>query len=99
MNLVIKYSSEDYSSLCFRHAVQEAMRSQKIETEIGSLETLLLTLSCALCDMEESKEENALTEWFYNYVKAIENLVPKQPTEEELRKNATELRSQRKGNV
>ena len=99
MNLEIKYSSSTYSWLCFRHAVQEAMRSEKIGSAIinqGS-DDYFEKGYCELCTIENSAEENARIEWYDNFVETTKNFTPKQPTEEELREEATKLRSRRKG--
>ena len=66
--LQIKYSSSTYLYLCFRHAVQEAMRGEDIETEIvdsGYLETM--TDSCHLCEMSEEEREEAIMNWYMHY--------------------------------
>ena len=70
MDLQIKYSSSAYSWLCFRHAVQEAMRSENIETEITSLkDSFWIIPICDLCAMEKSDKENARIEWYEKYRK------------------------------
>ena len=101
MQLEIKYSSSTYSLLCFRHAVQEAMRGENVESYLAEQESndYYDPECCNLCTMEHDPEENALAEWYGNYMKTLEDLVPKRPTKEELRKEATKLRSTRKGNV
>ncbi len=38
MQLEIKYSSSTYSLLCFRHAVQEAMRGENVESYLAEQE-------------------------------------------------------------
>lgn len=75
------------------------MRSENISTEVVSLEdSFWIDSVCDLCKMENSTEENARIEWYDNFVETTEKFTPKQPTEEELREEATKLRSQRKGN-
>lgn len=73
MNLRIKYSSSTYSWLCFRHAVQEAMRGDDVKTEIvdsGYIEEM--TDSCSLCDMAEKKDEDSMDEWYKKYLARTE---------------------------
>ena len=72
MQLEIKYSSSTYSLLCFRHAVQEAMRSEKIDTTIIDQDSADYFEKgyCNLCTMEQETEEektNALRKWYANY--------------------------------
>ena len=74
------------------------MRGEHIRSEIGDWHPKSHSgqLACDLCKMEIDDSENALAEWYDNYVDRLNNLFPKRPTEEELRKEATKLRSKRK---
>lgn len=98
IRLQIKYSSSTYSWLCFRHAVQEAMRSEDVKSEIGDWYPASHSgqLMCDLCKMEVNDADNARAKWYENYVGSLERLGFKQPTEEELREEATKVRSKRK---
>lgn len=69
MELTVKYSSKDYVFLCFRHAVQEAMRGENIDVEIIDMNYLdRMTSGCSLCDMAEQEQDNRLEEWYKNYL-------------------------------
>ena len=76
MKLQIKYSSSSYSWLCFRHAVQEAVRSEKIKSEIIDQDSddYFEEGYCNLCAMEKSNEVNARIEWYDNFRKGKDDV-------------------------
>ena len=73
MTLIIEYSSATYSWLCFRHAVQEAMRGEDVKTEIVDAGSLKMTTdSCSLCEMVEDMEEGGMDEWYKKYILGLD---------------------------
>lgn len=56
-NLQTRYYTEEHSWLCFRHAVQEAVKGKDVKTELDdySSEYYLGPLDCLLCDMENKE--------------------------------------------
>jgi len=68
MELTTKYSSKIYEVLCFRHAVQEAMRGENIDvTVIDANHLQHMFSSCFLCDAENKKSEKSLLDWYHNF--------------------------------
>ena len=71
IDLKIRHSTAKYSWLCFRHATQEAMRGETVETELveSSHESYIGHTVCDLCSMEWTEKEKHLREWFEKYRK------------------------------
>ena len=69
LRLQTKYSSPAYSWLCFRHAVQEAMRGEHVRSEIGDWHPKSHSgqLACDLCKMEVDDSANARAKWYDNF--------------------------------
>ena len=59
LNLKIRFYTEDYSWLCFKHAAQEASKGEDVKTEVDDYgsENYLGTTWCLLCDEEEGFRE------------------------------------------
>ena len=73
MNLYIKYSTKTYQWLCFKHATMEAMRGEDVEAEvIDAYEMEMSGDTCRLCAMKWAYNENAMSEWYENYLQGIE---------------------------
>lgn len=59
INLQIRFSTKEYVCLCFTHAVQEAMKGVKVETEIddfGSNGNDMRQTYCQVCSEIQDKE-------------------------------------------
>jgi len=63
MNLDVKFSSKDYSWLCFRHAVSEAQKGENIEVEIDDWYSgrYMGSTFCTLCGIEIDENNQTST--------------------------------------
>jgi len=54
INLQVRFYTEDYSWLCFRHAVQEASKGKDVKTEIDEYDVEYYggPTFCLLCSQE-----------------------------------------------
>lgn len=69
MEIQIKFSSKTYSWLCFRHAVQEAMRGEDIKPEIDdwSSNYYMGTTFCILCSSELNESKEDMQKWYDHF--------------------------------
>lgn len=74
INVEIRYRTFEYPWLCFRHAVQEAMRGIEVATEIDDFsgDDYHGRITCGLCDSEAQKSEEEHLRWYNNYRAQIE---------------------------
>lgn len=71
IRIEIKYSTKSYVWLCFRHAAQEAMRGENVNTDVitPAEKKFYVLTDCILCAMGETKEENRMKDWYDDYRK------------------------------
>jgi len=67
IDVEVNYSTNDYHWLCFRHAVQEAMRGGNVMVEVTDYIML-----CSLCEAELEESAEKHEEWYKNYVNKLE---------------------------
>lgn len=59
LNIRIRYSTESASWLCFRHAVQRAMKGEDVSTDVNNYDSehYMGRTSCVDCEEEEEQPE------------------------------------------